>query len=193
MANFENYLCINHKHKPIPYGGTGVVRGDGDANYGFKCLKGALHLAEEVSELQRDLAMKHLAIAVNGPETGLLSIGCVSGPVNEGGRHRYSGYFEFSFNSVSGISDAQNYFPVFFHFDRLLARIPNVCPVTYHWELQSCTYIERGNASGFSCSVTINTHWTDTNDAAQQDWRQSLGYLQDLLKQVGPLGADPIY
>jgi hypothetical protein len=193
MAKFENYLCINHKHKPIPYGGTGIVRDDGEANYGFKCLKGALHLAEEVPELRGDAALKQLAIAVNGPETGWLSIGCVSGPVNEDRRHRYSGYFEFAFNSVSGISDAQNYFPAFFHFDRLLVGLPHVRPVTYHWELQPCTFIERGNVIGFSCSVTVNTHWTETNDAAQQDWKQSLGYLEHLLKQIGPFGADAVY
>jgi hypothetical protein len=193
MANFQNFLCIDHKHKPIPYGGNGVVRDDGDANYGFKCLKGALHLAEEIPELQRDLAMKRLAIAVNAPATGLLSIGCVSAPVNEDNRHRYTGYFEFAFNSVSGISDAQNYFPPFFHFDRLLAGLPNVRPVVYHWELKPCTFIERGSVSGFSCLVTVNTHWSDSHDAAEADWAQSLDNLHELLRQIPPFGADTIY
>jgi hypothetical protein len=130
MPNFQNFLSINHKPKPVPYGGMGIVRDDGDANFGFKCLKGALHLADEVPELQRDPAMKRLAISVNDPSTGLLSIGCVSGPVVEDHGNRYSGYFEFAFNSKSGISDAQHYFPAFFHFDRMLNGMGNLRPVT---------------------------------------------------------------
>ncbi|KHK58679.1 hypothetical protein PI87_02760 [Ralstonia sp. A12] len=193
MPNFENYLCISHKPKAIPYGGSGIVRADGDANFGFKCLKGALHRADEVPELQRDSTMKQLAVAINGPATGLLSIGCVSGPLHEDGRHRYMGYFEFAFNSRTGISDAQHYFPAFFHFDRRLTETPNVRPVMYHWELQPCTFVERDNASGYSCAITVNTHWVDSHETALQDWEQSLGYLRQMLEQIPPFGPDALY
>lgn len=193
MSAFENYLCLSHKPKAIPYGGSGIVRADGDANFGYKCLKGALHHADDVPELQRDSAMKLLAIAVNGPTTGLLSIGCVSGQMQEDGRHRYSGYFEFAFNSQTGISDAQHYFPIFFHFDHLVSGTPNVRPVMYHWELQPCTFVDCGNASGYSCAISVNTHWVDSYETALEDWGQSLGYLQQLLQQVPPFGLDTLY
>lgn len=191
--NYQNFLCINQKHKPIPYGGDGVVREDGEANYGFVCLKGALESVDVVPELVRDAAMRQLAIATNGQTTNLLSVGCLSSSVSEEGRHRYTGYFEFAFNSRSAIADAQNYFPMFFHFDRMLATIADLRPVTYHWELQPCTFIERENATGFSCGVTVNTHWVSSLDAARSDWEQAVGHLTHFLQQVGPPSTDPIY
>jgi hypothetical protein len=40
MSSYSNTLELNHKPKDIPYGGTGELREDGDANYGFKYIKG---------------------------------------------------------------------------------------------------------------------------------------------------------
>lgn len=193
QSNFQSYLCISHRHKGIPYGGDGILREDGDANYGFKSLKGALHLIDEVPELKSDSALRELALAVNQPSTGLLSVGCVGGSVEEQGKHRYSGYFEFAFNSRDGISDASNYFPAFFHFDRMMQSLSNVPPVLYHWELIPCTFVERGHPSGYSCAVTVNTHWRDSAAEARADWEMSLAYLAQLLGQIPPFGPDSIY
>ncbi|MEX3917854.1 hypothetical protein AB4Y43_16680 [Paraburkholderia sp. BR10872] len=191
--NYQNYLCINQKHKPIPYGGDGVPREDGEANYGFVCLKGALDRVDSVPELARDASLRRLAIAANGDETALLSVGCLSSAVAEEGKHRYTGYFEFAFNSRSGIADAGNYFPLFFHFDRMLSTVKDLRPVTYHWELQPCTFTDRGNASGFSCGVTVNTHWAPTLEVACGDWESSIDQLTDFLRQIGPPPDDRIY
>ena len=191
--NFENYFSIVHRHKPIPYGGDGTVREDGDANYGFRCLKGALERIDDVPELVRDPALRQLALAVNGPATSLLSLGCVSGPVSESGQHRYMGYFEFAYNSRSAIRDAKLYFAAYFHFDAMLARIPDLRPVSFAWEIQPGTFTERDNASGFTCSVNVNTHFAESAERARLDWEQSVGHLTAFLQQVGPPDADPIY
>lgn len=79
----HNVLQIEQSGKGIPYGGTGEIRPDGYANHGFKNLKGALQRLEDIPELQRDAELRHLVAAINGPETGLLSIGCLSAPVDD--------------------------------------------------------------------------------------------------------------
>lgn len=117
---FINYLSLNFKHKPIPYGGSGEVRDDGDANHGFKDIKGNAALLLEIPELQRDAALMNLVQSINATQTSLFSVGCLSGDVEDENGFRMSGYVEFSINSASSIADASNYFPLFFHFDRLL-------------------------------------------------------------------------
>jgi hypothetical protein len=57
--NYQNFLCISQKHKPVPYRGNGVLREDGKDNYGFLCLKGALESVDVVPELVRDAGCGH--------------------------------------------------------------------------------------------------------------------------------------
>ena len=40
MKRHVGTLAIDHKPKGIPYGGTGELREDGEANYGFQYVKG---------------------------------------------------------------------------------------------------------------------------------------------------------
>lgn len=96
---YSNYLAIKQSGKGIPYGGQGQIRPDGDANYGFKNLKGELENLNQIPELQRDHALYELVRAINQPETGLLSVGCTSGSVHQDDGYRMSGYVEFAFNS----------------------------------------------------------------------------------------------
>ncbi|HUW37112.1 MAG TPA: hypothetical protein VMV91_07240 [Rhodocyclaceae bacterium] len=117
---YTNQLSLNHKHKGVPYGGSGEIREDGDANYGFKDIKGNNALLLDIPELKRDRGLMRLIQAINAPHTGLFSVGCVSGPVADKHGYRHSGYVEFSVNSATAIADARNYFPLFFHFDLML-------------------------------------------------------------------------
>lgn len=57
MQTYTNQLSLDHKPKGIPYGGRGEIRDDGDANYGFKDLKGNRALLLDVPELKRDQAL----------------------------------------------------------------------------------------------------------------------------------------
>ncbi len=194
MKNYTNNLALNHKSKSVPYGGNGCLRDDGDANYGFKLIKGNLELLETIPELKRDGALSNLVAAINGPQTGLFSIGCVSGPVADKSGHRYSGYVELTLNSVSAIADARNYFPMFFHFDCWLNEDHPKSAVSYDWELQPATFTEsQSRATGFTCSITINTHYVRTADEALQAWGESLERLATFLSQIPPPSPDLIY
>lgn len=96
---YRNFLSISYKGKGIPYGGLGEPRDDGGANFGFKDLKGNPALIASVPELQNDPDLKALVAAINRPDTGLFSVGCVSSVIAEQQGHRRSGYIEFAINS----------------------------------------------------------------------------------------------
>ncbi len=73
MKPYTNALTLSHRGKGIPYGGTGEVREDGDANFGFRDLKGQPEMHEEIPELQRDPALARLVCSINASNTGLPS------------------------------------------------------------------------------------------------------------------------
>jgi len=192
MQTYMNQLSLNYKHKGIPYGGFGESRDDGDANYGFKDLKGNNSLIPEIPELKRDLSLMNLVRAIDAPQTGLLSIGCVSGDIEDEQGFRNTGYVEISINSVSAITDAKNYFPLFFHFDRLLNSNNFSVKVHFDWELQPATFID-AKASGFTCTIIVNTHYSKTKLEAEASWSESLGVLGFFLGSVPREHHDLIY
>lgn len=175
---YRNILQIDQGGKAIPYGGTGVIRDDGDANYGFMNLKGSLARIAEIPELERDEALRDLVLALNQPQSAFATVGCVSGRVDEEEGHRVSGYVEFAFDSRQGIADAANYFPVFFHFDRALHAAKFSDRVSFHWELMGATFITMGER-GYTVAVTVNTDWYPSADEATAAWRNGLDFLSD--------------
>jgi hypothetical protein len=193
-AGYRNYLSLNHEHKTVPYGGRGELREDGDANYGFRDVKGDNSLLHEIPELKRDPALMALVRAINVPQTGIFSIGCVSDSVEDKGRFRHSGYIEFSFNSASAITGAANYFPLFFDFERLLNDQGFMVRVEFNWELQSSTFIEKG-ISGYTCRIIMNTYYSETKLEAQEAWEETLDVLSKYLGSIpdDSGGVDPIY
>lgn len=193
MTTYSNYLTIKHRGKGIPYGGTGEAREDGDANYGFKYVKGDDAALCQIPELVRDPALLQLALAINSAQTGLFTVGCVSGPVDDDRGHRDSGYIEFAINSRSAIADAQNYFPMFFHFDRFLHDSKFSAPAAFNWELEGATFLESDHSSGFTCSITINTHYSVSREEATHIWEESLEALGYFLRSVPPERQDFLY
>lgn len=175
-TGYRNYLSLNHEHKTIPYGGTGDKREDGDANYGFKDVKGDNTLISSIPELQRDAALMALVRAINAPQTGIFSIGCVSYGIEEKSHFRHSGYIEFALNSASLIADAGNYFPLFFEFERLLDESGFSHRVEFNWELYFSSFIDKG-VSGYTCRINLNTYFSETRQAAQQAWEDMLEVL----------------
>jgi len=192
MPPYTNFLTLSHQHKPIPYGGSGQVREDGDANYGFKYVKGNEALLLEIPELKSDSALRALVQAINASHTGLFSVGCVSGEIEDERGFRHSGYVEFSINSVSMIADARSYFSFFFHFDRLLNENAFQEAVSFNWELQPATFTE-ADALGFTCTVFINTHYSNSKSQAEQVWFQALEVLGQFLSSIPPEHQDYIY
>ena len=180
---YTNVLQIRHEGKSVLYAGAGVLRSDGDANYGFKALKNAPARLAEVPELERDPALHDLVAAINHSTTGLFSVGCVSGPVEEVSGHRMMGYVEIALNSKDAAADAASYFPIFFHFDRMLNENRYDDDVHFHWELMGAHFIE-AQLGGFTVTVTINTGWFETPEAARAVWGDALQGLAHLLSSV---------
>lgn len=193
MIKHSNHLSIRHRDKPIPYGGDGVLREDGDANHGFKYVKGDDAALHAIPELAKDSALLALALAINSPQTGLFSIGCVSGPVDDERGHRDCGYIEFAINSKSAISDARSYFSIFFHFDRFLNDVKFSAPTSFNWELEGATFTESGDSSGFTCAIFINTGYSPTREEATNIWTESLEALAHFLQNVPSENSDFIY
>lgn len=193
MTDERNFLSIRHRGKGIPYGGLGEARPDGDANYGFRCAKGRPEVLDWIPELKRDPALDALVRNINRDDTGLLSIGCVSGKVADEKGFRYSGYVEFAFNSRQAIADAANYFPVFFHFDRCLQEHGFAEQAIFNWVLEGATFLEADRASGFTCTVVINTAYAADSGIADASWATCLEWLGHYLSSVPSQGEDTLY
>ena len=170
------------------------MRDDGDANYGFKLAKWNVDVLEQIPELQRDAPLKNLVRAINAADTGLFSVGCVSAAVADENGYRRSGYVEISLNSISAIADARSYFPAFFHFDCWLNEVQPKHAVTYNWDLQPATFIASASkATGFTCSITINTHYVSSEEEAASAWLEALNHLAEFLAQIPQGNPDFIY
>lgn len=175
-TGYRNYLSIKHEHKTVPYCGSGEMRPDGDANYGFKNLKSHPELIDTIPELIKDPALMKLARAINAPDTGLCSIGCVSDRYEERGHLRYSGYMEIAFNSRSHIVDPSHYFSLFFDFDHVIEKSGFDVKVEYNWSLQPATFIDQ-KAAGYTCTIFLNTYFFESEQAATEAWEATLDSL----------------
>lgn len=193
MTRHSNYLSIRHRGKAIPYGGDGVPREDGHANHGFKYVKGDDTALRSIPELTDDPDLLELALAINAPQTGLFSIGCVSGQEHDDRGYRHHGYMEFAINSRSAIVDAKNYFPIFFRFDRFLIDARFSAPTSFNWDLEGATFSECDDSAGFTCSIFINTDYSQTRESATNIWSESLGALGYFLQSVPPERRDYLY
>jgi hypothetical protein len=188
----NNFLTISNDGKGIPYGGDGTQRPDGDANFGFKNVKGDPAGCALIPELARDHALARLVLAVNDASTGLFSVGCVSGEVADKSGFRWSGYMEFALNSKSLISNASNYFPIFFHFAYGTPDEAESFDAEFHWALMGARFAET-NSEGFTCVLTMNTYYRPTKEEALTLWGQALGVLESYLSTVQGDFGDPIY
>jgi hypothetical protein len=185
-------MTIRHHFKGIPYGGNGEVRPDGGANYGFKNLKGNLHLLADVPELKEDHALYDVVSAINQPSTGLLSVGCVSGAVVDEHGHARTGYIEFAINLAKKISDARNYFYVFYHFDSLLHESKFNERVNYHWELEGA-HFHPANADGFTCVVYVHSAHCPTPEQAMEAWERGLAPLIPFFRAYPQQEGEPLF
>ena len=188
---YLNDLRIERSGKGIPYGGMGEPREDGEANYGFKDLKGNLDQISSVPELARDPDLLALVQRINAPTVGLFSVGCTSGPVLDEQGHRVSGYVEFAINSVSKIQDASTYFPMFFHFDNALQKVCFDEKMHFGWVIDTAHFI-KPNLGGFSAAIILNTAYHLNSDDAKTTWAASLDFLGQFLSAI-PADSDPLY
>ncbi|HKY53333.1 MAG TPA: hypothetical protein VJM08_03465 [Anaerolineales bacterium] len=187
-------LSMGNSGKGIPYAGQPEPRADGNQNHGFKNIKQDLSLLSAIPEIQNNPALYDLVSAINQPSTGLFSIGCIGDPIHDENGHRFTGYIEFAINSVEGISDAGNYFPVFFHFDRMLKDARFEEAVAYHWLLEGATFLDLPERpAGFTATIFINTHYLPTAEEARDRWDQSLEALTYFLGNQPLREGPPLY
>lgn len=185
-------LTIAHGGKGIPYGGHGGPREDGTENHGFKNLKGHPERLSEIPELNDSPALFELVAAISDPENGLVSVGCAVWDFSDGNGHRREGYIEFVINSAKQTADAQNYFPLFFHFDRMLHEEGFHEIVNYHWELQGASFWP-SDASGFTCSISVRTPYAADPEDAKSAWEQALKPPIEFLGSYSIQGRDPLF
>ena len=76
---YQNVLSINHQAKAVPYGGAGVQRKDGHANYGFRNLKQDPTLTETIPELMADSCLRSLVVAIADQCNGLFTMAAPPG------------------------------------------------------------------------------------------------------------------
>lgn len=191
---YQNYLTIGDGGKGIPYGGDGVLRKDGDANFGFRCLKGHLERLDGVPELVRDPALRDLLEIINGADSPMFSIGCVSGPVERKNGFGWSGYIEFAWDADLAVADAQCYFPPFFHFNHFLRQIGFNEPAAFHWEIEGAHFSreDRPSLDGFAVTIWINVGLKETAEQALSCWEATLEVLSQFLARQAPREGEPI-
>lgn len=181
-------LTIRHSHKGIPYGAA--PRPDGQANHGFRNIKGAPERANEIPELVEDPAMCSLVTAIANPANGLATIGCASWPDRDERGFSHFGYIEFVINSVLSVSDAAHYFPLFFHFDRMLDRNGFAERVRYHWELMGASFLDSG-IDGYTATVHVHIAHCESEAESRAAWAAALdplvAFLAGIPIQPGPL------
>lgn len=191
QKSYLNSLIIGQNFKGIPYPPSNL-REDGSKNFGFKNLKSKVANEEEIPELQDNSDLKYLINSINAPSSGLFSIGCLSSPVEENSKFRHTGYVEFCINSRSLISDAQNYFRLFFHFDEALHQSNFSEDIQFDWELIGASFVEK-NIDGFTCRIYINTHWNDNASGAKAQWGIAAVFIANYLKLWDSNFDDSIY
>ena len=187
---YRNSLQIGSNYKGIPYGP--VDRGAEGKNHGFQLLNGNPHLIDTSPELQSDPELKNLVSCINLQETGLLTIGCLSEPIQDEHGHRFTGYVEFAFNSKSRIADASNYFPVFFHFAEGLRRNGFIHQMAFDWQLEPGNFFQCGTM-GYTCSIFLNSAYKSESTASDEVWSHSLFALAEYLKTVPQESEDYLY
>jgi hypothetical protein len=192
MATYRSTLEIAHGGKGIPYGGTGEVRPDGGANHGFKNLKSDIARLADVPEVADDAPLRDLIFAINQPMTGLFSVGCLSGDVSEPQGNRVTGYIEIAFNSKTMVADAGNYFPLFFHFARMLHDHQFNDQVGFAWVLEGAAFVE-ADANGFTMTIYVNTGFFGSKDEARSCWGRALEALTVYLGSIPVQVGEPIY
>jgi hypothetical protein len=179
---YQNFLSIEHAVKPIPY--PRCTRPDGAINHGFKPLKGKTpaEIIEAVPEVALDARLASLLFDINGKNSGLFSVGCVSTDFSLPSGCRVGGYVEFVINDKRLAQDEIAYFGIFRRFDAQLSPPYFTQRVQFIWKLRGANFVDSGIA-GFSCLVDIYTHDHPDKEAARDCWNKSLEALGTCLKE----------
>ncbi|NJM98670.1 MAG: hypothetical protein HC800_17275 [Phormidesmis sp. RL_2_1] len=191
---YLNALVMSPHGKCIPYAGDGLMRADGNANYGFKNLKIKPDLIETIPELAADADLKSLVSSLNA-HPNFFSTGCFSQCISKSQEenldekqsdrvyHYCRGYIELAFNCSVHVQDAHNYFDLFFRFDSFLRQHHFPQAVKFDWQLEKA-YFSEANVGGFSCAIFIRTVASPSLETATLGWQRSLQILETFFKSI---------
>lgn len=187
---FRNFMTVRPGGKAVPYGGNGVAREDGEANFGFRDLKGHPERLGQVPELQRDPALHGLVARLNGPGSPLFTIGCMSDPVDHDRGFGWGGYVELAWDADEAVTDAQCYFPLLFHLEHHLRKIGFDEPASFEWEIFGARFFrsdaDRPDVHGFSATLWIKVGLTETAEEALAAWQRTMAVLSEFLAHQAP-------
>lgn len=190
MTASQNMLTVNARSKSIPYPAATNVHSQ---NYGFRILKGKPGKVDRVKEASDLPALIGILKAINSPASPFFSVGCEKAFPEFNGGFCAKGYVEFAFNYSRLVSDATQYFPLFFHFNRYAADFLSSNNVQFWWDLQPAEF-KAIDLAGFSCCVWVTTEIYPSVEAAISVFSSSLELLNSFLGQYGaPEGMTPIY
>jgi hypothetical protein len=188
---YLNSLSISPYGKTIPYAGSGLVRADGNANYGFKNLKIKPDLIEAIPELASDKPLKSLVLKLN-TNSNFFSTGCFSQAIRESQSYRHRGYIEFSFNCRFYVQDARNYFSLFFHFENFLRQHHFSESVEFDWKIEEAYFSDIG-IQGFSCAIFVRTADHSSCENTHDCWQRSLQILESFFVSAPNPSSVAIY
>jgi hypothetical protein len=178
----EMRLTIRNRGKGVPYGGSGIPREDGSANYGFKALKGKREEAALINEVQDEPHFRDALVAINDLSTPFFTVGCEKSFNQDEEGHWAKGYIEFAFNYCELAGDAQWYFKLFFDLNHFVWQGQFNEPVRFHFELEGA-HFSAGNCAGYTLTVWITTAFMPTAEEVREIWGKSVDLLVEFLKQ----------
>jgi hypothetical protein len=183
-ASTESSLIfsIRNHFKAVPYPGSGP-RPDGSENYGCKIIKGKGNDEVLVPEALDNAALTNAITSLNDRATPFLTIGCEKSCNKDASGFWMRGFLELSFNYVQGISNAQNYFKLFFDFTHWFWEQPKQAVVEYHFQLEGAQFFEIP-AQGFSLVAWITTQALPTENGARAAWAWALDTLTKFLMTI---------
>ena len=172
------HLTIDERVKSIPYP---AASGDGYQTFAFKPLKGKLDKISKIHEAKDHKPMVDILSVLNRDESPFFSIGCEKA-FNGGGRsHWVRGFFEFAYNYVEGVSDATNYFPIFFYFNKKVHGHLEQNGISYWFKLEGA-HFKKADTPGYTCCIYITTDEFPTSEIAYSKWTAGIKVLSDHLE-----------
>ncbi len=184
-------LSIRNRHKGIPY--FGGIREGGSVNYGFRPLKGKPVEAAEVPEVQDEEHLKNALVVINDSNTAFFTTACEKSFNHDDNGFWAKGFLEFSYNYTEMVTDAQNYFKLFFEFNRSIWQQGFNEPVQYHWELEGAVFTDCNSCTGYTACVWIATADFDNQSDLRSVWGKSVDFLVDFLREIPLADLRTIY
>lgn len=185
-------LSIRNRGKGVPYGGRGVPRENGSANYGFKALKGKPEEAALIHEVQDDEHFRNALVAINDQNTPFFTVGCEKSFNKDDEGFWARGYLELAFNYCELVEDAKWYFKLFFDFNNHVWQNKFNEPTQYHFEMEGAHFFE-GNCAGYTVAIWITTAVLPTNEEVKEVWGKSVDFLTSFLTEYQSSDLPPIY